>query len=270
MGEISFSRGAELHDCIIFHKAHPLQNMQGVGLRNNLKLLLARVYTHILTIFIIFDRMSTMKSAPFLLQEYTTLAKALAAMFAPYCEVVLHDLSKPKHAIIYIGNTLSNRKIGDPTTNIGMQRINDPHFPQVLQNYQSITPDGRMLKCTSFGIKDESGKTIGALCLNFDVSHFQESQKSLSEFLRIDNTNVPAKEYFFASSLDQVEKYIFTYCKKHNVIGSSLSASRKRLLVQEMKQKGLLNLKGAIDIIAKKLQISRASIYYYIKEMEEV
>jgi len=211
-----------------------------------------------------------MKTNIYILNEYTVLAKALTFMFAPYCEVVLHDLTHPKHAIIFIGNNLSKRKVGDPTTNIGVQRIHNPRFPQVLQNYQSISPDGRMLKCTSIGIKDEFGKTIGALCLNFDVSHFQESQKYMEEFLRIDNTHVPTKEYFFSSSLEQIEKYIIMYCTKYHVISQSLSTGQKKLLIQEMKRAGLLSLKGAINIVSKKLQISRASIYYYLKRKEGV
>ena len=64
-------------------------------------------------------------------------------MFAPGCEVVLHDLTQPDRAIVAIANNLSNRRIGDAATEMGLERIASPEFPDVVQNYASVFPDGR-------------------------------------------------------------------------------------------------------------------------------
>jgi predicted transcriptional regulator YheO len=207
-----------------------------------------------------------MNELKFLLGQYIVLASALTKMYSPFCEVVVHDFSKPQHAIIFIGNSLSGRKVGDPTTNIGLKRIEDPNFPQILQNYQSVLPDGRVLKCTSFGIRNSKGKTIGALCLNFDISSFSNLQTPINQFLRFDNTNVPTKEFFYSSSISQINKYISDFASALKSTTKTLSLNQRKTLLKQMKQNGLFNVKGSIGIAAKLLSISRATIYNIIKE----
>ena len=82
------------------------------------------------------------------------MAQGRAATFAPGCEVVVHDLMHPRHAILSIHNNLSGRKVGDPATELGLARISDPQFPQLISNYANQFPDGRQAKSTSIGIRD--------------------------------------------------------------------------------------------------------------------
>ncbi len=51
-----------------------------------------------------------------LLAQIDIIAKGLSETFAPFCEVVVHDLKKPEHSILSIHNNLSGRQIGEPTT----------------------------------------------------------------------------------------------------------------------------------------------------------
>jgi len=101
-----------------------------------------------------------------LLEQLDQIAKGLGETFAPFCEVVVHDLQDPAHAIHAIHNNLSGRKIGDPATELGLARIADPQYPQVLANYANRFPDGRQAKSTSIGIKDSKGIYVAALCMN--------------------------------------------------------------------------------------------------------
>ena len=56
------------------------------------------------------------------------IAQGLGETFAPFCEVVLHDLTTPKNAIVAIHNNLSGRKVGQPATELGLARIADPDY----------------------------------------------------------------------------------------------------------------------------------------------
>lgn len=58
-----------------------------------------------------------------LLREAEKIVQALGAMFAPSCEVVLHDLTQPGRAIVAIANNLSNRSIGDAASEMGLSLI---------------------------------------------------------------------------------------------------------------------------------------------------
>ena len=84
-----------------------------------------------------------------LLDQLKQVAEGLGATFAPFCEVVVHDLS--------------GRKVGNPATELGLVRILDPVFAQVIPNYANQFADGRQAKSTSIGIKDSSGQYIAAL-----------------------------------------------------------------------------------------------------------
>src|SRR5688572_9203855 len=88
-----------------------------------------------------------------LLREAEKIAVAIGRMFPGLCEVVLHDLRQPRHAIRVIENNLSGRQVGDSVTELGLRRIADPGYPSVIQNYSNQFPDGRPAKSTSIGIK---------------------------------------------------------------------------------------------------------------------
>src|SRR3954447_23586957 len=89
-----------------------------------------------------------------LIGEAEKIAVALGRMFPGLCEVVLHDLRDPAHAIRVIENNLSGRTVGDAATELGLARIEDPNYPGIIQNYANQFPDGRPAKSTSIGIKN--------------------------------------------------------------------------------------------------------------------
>lgn len=107
-----------------------------------------------------------------LLAQIDTIAKGLSETFAPFCEVVVHDLKKPEHSILSIHNNLSGRQVGEPTTELGLARIESADFPNIVANYTNQFSDGRPVKSTSIGIKNDSGEYVAALCLNLDMTFF--------------------------------------------------------------------------------------------------
>ena len=93
-----------------------------------------------------------------LLEQVKQIADGLAKTFAPFCEVVVHDLLDPAHAVLAIHNNLSGRAVGHPATELGLARIMDPGFEQVIANYPNRFSDGRQAKSTSIGIKNNAAK----------------------------------------------------------------------------------------------------------------
>ena len=102
-----------------------------------------------------------------LLAQMRQVADGLGQTLAPFCEVVLHDLLDPEHAILAIHNNLSGRGVGAPATELGLARAADPDFAQVIANYPNTFADGRPAKSTSIGIKDSEGRYI---CLLYTSS----------------------------------------------------------------------------------------------------
>ncbi|HZF78355.1 MAG TPA: PAS domain-containing protein [Rubrivivax sp.] len=199
-----------------------------------------------------------------LLEQLKQVAEGLGATFAPFCEVVVHDLLHPKHAILAIHNNLSGRKVGSPATELGMARILDPDFAQVVANYPNQFADGRQAKSTSIGIKDSKGHYIAALCMNVDLTLFSSLQSAMGHFVAVDAQAAahesldPAGATVIRSRIDQFAAHLATTPR-------SLKAQERRALMKELKEAGLLDVRRSMETVAAHLGISRASAYSYAK-----
>ena len=195
-----------------------------------------------------------------LLSQVEQIAQGLAATFAPFCEVVVHDLLDPKHAILAIHNNLSGRSVGDPTTELGLTRIADPGYPQVIANYANQFADGRQAKSTSVGIKDASGQYIAALCLNVDLTLFRSLQSVVGQFTTIDG-ETGLKESLDPAGADAIRERIDQFAARLSSAPRALKAAERRALLRELKQAGYMDVRRAVEVVAQHLGVSRATVY---------
>lgn len=201
-----------------------------------------------------------------LLEQIDRIAEGLGQTLAPFCEVVVHDLLDKKNAIRVIHNNLSGRKPGDPATVLGLARIADPDYPQILANYPNKFADGRQVKSTSIGIKDSTGNFIAALCLNIDLSIFQGFRNVLDQFVTLSaDGNLMPKESLDPASGERIRTIIDAFAARHSTTPRALKVGERKTLIQELKDSGCLELRKSIDMIADHLGISRASVYNYLK-----
>ncbi|MGA7777559.1 MAG: PAS domain-containing protein [Paraburkholderia sp.] len=199
-----------------------------------------------------------------LLSQLKQVAEGLAATFAPFCEVVVHDLLDPKQAILAIHNNLSGREVGSPATELGLARILDPDYPQVIANYPNRFADGRQTKSTSIGVKDSEGRYIAALCMNVDLTLFRGLQSAMSQFVAVDTTSAPP-ESLDPASADAIRGRIDQFAARLATTPRALKADERRALIKELKTVGLLDVRRSMETVAAHLGISRASAYSYAK-----
>jgi len=197
-----------------------------------------------------------------LLREVEKIAHAVGRMFPGLCEVVLHDLRDPAQAVRAIEGGLSGRGVGDPATELGLARIADPDFPDVLQNYPNRFPDGRPAKSTSIGIRNSGGEYVAALCLNLDVSLLGSAAHALTRLTRTDD---PAPLTLRARTGDELRALVEDYAAERGHTPLTLPASGKKDLVRTVKARGFLELKNAVPALTELLGISRASVYNYLR-----
>lgn len=200
-----------------------------------------------------------------LLDQLTHVAEGLGRTLAPFTEVVLHDLLDPRHAVLAIHNNLSGRSIGDPATELGLARIADPAFPQVLANYPNTFPDGRPAKSTSIGVKDKDNQYIAALCLNVDLNLFRSLQAMLGQFGSIDASATVAESLAPAVGADAIRAHIEQFAARLSTTPRALKAGDRRALVRELGDAGLLEMRRAMETVAAHLGVSRATVYNYAK-----
>lgn len=198
-----------------------------------------------------------------MLEQLRQIADGLGQTLAPFCEVVVHDLLEPDQAILAIHNSLSGRQVGDPATELGMARIADPDFTQVLANYANQFADGRQAKSTSIGIKDSSGRYIAALCLNLDLTLFRGLQSAMNQFMRVDAEG--PRESLDPAGADAIRARIDAFAARHATTPRALRTDERRTLLAELKAAGLLDVRRAMETIAAHLGVSRASVYSYAR-----
>jgi len=198
-----------------------------------------------------------------ILEQVTHIASALGSTFAPFAEVVVHDLRSPQNAILGIYNNLSGRQVGDPVTELGLARIENDSYPQVVANYANQFSDGRRVKSTSIGIKDSEGHYFAALCLNVDMTVFRGISSMIEQFLAISEGE--GKESLDPNNADALRDRIDRFATSLATTPRALRTDQRRDLVQKLKEEGFFELKRSMDIVAQHLGVSRATVYNDIK-----
>ena len=199
-----------------------------------------------------------------LIAEAEKIAVALGRMFPGLCEVVLHDLREPEHAIRVIENNLSGRQVGDSVTELGLLRIQDPDYPGVVQNYANRFPDGRPAKSTSIGIKNADGRYIAALCLNLDVSMLSPVTMALSNLVATEPTDQPVESLRHRNSRE-LREVVEGIAAEQSSTPRAMSRLAKKDLVRRLHADGYFDSRDAAQTIADLLGISRATVYNYTK-----
>ncbi len=197
-------------------------------------------------------------------KQYEPLIKAVVELFHPFVEAAVHDLEKGKVVAIY--HNISQRKIGDKSP-LKELKVNTQDFPDYFTPYYKNNWDGRPLKCTSITLRDKKGKAVGLICINVDTSFVHDAHRVLDAFLKTKEEAENPIEIFGAHCEDQAMAFLQQYLEEKNISLNFLNREQKKEVVQHLYQKGIFNYKSAAPFIAKKLNISRASVYNYIKQL---
>ncbi|WP_405825079.1 PAS domain-containing protein [Streptomyces sp. NBC_00838] len=200
-----------------------------------------------------------------LLREAETIVTAVGRMFPGLCEVVLHDLRDPEHSIRAIENNESGRAVGDPATELGIARIQDPAYPNVVQNYPNTFPDGRPAKSTSIGIRNSAGEYVAAICLNLDVSLFATVARSLRELVRTEEREQSVTETLRARTSVELRSLAEEFAAERGRAPHALDSAEKRRMVRFLRDEGFLDVKNAVRTLTGILGVSRATVYNYLK-----
>lgn len=115
------------------------------------------------------------------------LAHGLAIQFGSSCEIAIHD-SKTKDlekSIVYIENGhISNRQIGDGPSGIVLETLqSDPSTIHDKLSYLTKTEDGRILKSSTFYIRDDDGSISYIFSLNYDITAFTAASTAIQSLI---------------------------------------------------------------------------------------
>ena len=115
------------------------------------------------------------------------LAHGLAIQFGSSCEIAIHDLKTKdlEKSIVYIENGhVSNRQTGDGPSGIVLETLqSDPSTIHDKLSYLTKTEDGRILKSSTFYIRDDDGSISYIFSLNYDITAFTAASTAIQSLI---------------------------------------------------------------------------------------
>lgn len=194
---------------------------------------------------------------------YIQMSRSLSKLLKPFIEIVIHDLSSKK--IVFIIGSLSKRKKND------LSFIDDDFESKLVDIdqiiYTKLNFDGRLIKSLSIPIK-KNEKIIGLWCFNFDVTFFQEFQ-DISKIVLDKNITKRPSVLFVNDWQDKINQFIYDYLKEQQLQFTTLTIKDKKHIIQKLYKQNAFTEKNAANYIAKTMNISRSTIFNYLREWKQ-
>lgn len=206
------------------------------------------------------DRLMVDQLAP-----YIPVADAIATVFKPHAEVVIHDLGSG--TIRHIANRMSPRTAGDDS----LAQLDDLGSldDAVIGPYPKINADGRSLKSITAVLRDGRRKPIGLLCINVDVSMFEAMQAMSKEFLRFAETAPRPAALFRNDWREEINDIVGQFLSDRGTTLATMGIVDREALVTLLEERGLFDIRHAATYITQLLGLSRATLYKTLKAVRE-
>lgn len=188
----------------------------------------------------------------------------IANQFGSSCEVVLHDLTKDyAHTIVDIRNGyITHRTIGDCGSNLGLKVLRGTVEDGDRFNYVTTTADGKILKSSSIYLKDDEGKVIGSICVNYDITKTVQLEGFLKQFNQYD----VHQEEVFANDINSLLEYLISQaCSMIGKDPATMTKDERIRFISFLDSKGAFLITHSSERICKLMGISKYTFYSYLE-----
>lgn len=178
------------------------------------------------------------------------LARYLVDLFYPLVELTLFNADGLVQEIFNAFSTLKE----DQECDVKNMQNHSP-FPELLVA-------GRSVRCLLYPLRRHQ-EIVGYLRLRYDLTHFKNLQDQLS--LLVHAETVSAEQKIADPWKESIDQIIAHYHIENKINIQATTAKQKRELISRLQEKGLFDFKESSAYVASKLQISRATVYNYLK-----
>ncbi|SFP96231.1 Predicted transcriptional regulator YheO, contains PAS and DNA-binding HTH domains [Oscillibacter sp. PC13] len=195
------------------------------------------------------------------------IAAGIAAQFGSNCEVVIHDVGGKgaEHSIVHIENGhVSGRKVGDGGSLVVVEQLmqQDSH-PTDHLGYLTKTATGKVLKSSTMYIRNNRGKVVALLSINYDISSLLMVENAVRELVspRDQTQTEPEKIVNVNDVLEELIQQSVTLVGKPAAL---MNKDDKVRAIQFLNKSGAFLITKSGDKIAKYFGISKYTLYSYI------
>jgi predicted transcriptional regulator YheO len=138
--------------------------------------------------------------------------------------------------------------------------------------YQTRTEDGLVMRSSTVFFTAPSGKPVACLCINSDIGNLIAAQEALATLTAINpaaGEPVDAASESFPVSVETLtEKILRDAVASAGVPVALMKKEHKLRVVAELDRLGFFALREAAELAARRLEVSRYTIYNYLNELE--
>ena len=199
------------------------------------------------------------------LDNFRAIADAIATLFFPHAEVVLHDLRTQK--VDYIANNLSKRELGDDSSLEDM--LSEDVSDRNIGPYEKLNWDGQKIRSLSTVLRDGESRPLAVLCINLNISLFENAKAALELFLSPSKL-IPQPDSLFRDDWqERINTFLHAWLRERQLSLNLLTRDHKRELVLALHAEGAFKGKSASNYVANVLNMGRATVYKHLKELKE-
>ncbi|MEG1824515.1 MAG: helix-turn-helix transcriptional regulator [Cloacibacillus sp.] len=219
------------------------------------------------------------------------VVRGLAKILGRDYEVNLHDVSMPEHSLVLCENGyVTGRREGGPMTDFGLFMLQSEEYrtKDGIYNYLAKNNRGELIKCSCIFIRDDNGKIIAFLCINYDLKKAIAARDLIESLVAVDTGKIDQYPYTADDSAPLPEKFPEPVRESfaqdlEEVVNDSLEQVKRRIdkpfkyltkpekqqVIRELYDKGFFLLKGSVDRLAAEMDNTKFTIYSYIRDIQK-
>lgn len=191
-----------------------------------------------------------------------SIVNLIAKHFGEDTEVVLHDYTggDSKHTITHIVNgNITGRKVGDYADKHGLLAVPGENVDGNCYNEIIYTEAGRILKGSTFNIRDDDGSIIGGICINQDITEMVRISNFLQEKTGYKGTKDQQAD--ISDALNAIIQEAFLEAGKHP---NAMAKEDKIAFIKYLDDRGAFLISKSGPRICELLDISKYTLYHYL------
>ncbi|MEU1164458.1 transcriptional regulator [Streptomyces sp. NPDC090075] len=189
----------------------------------------------------------------------------IVATLGSFCEVVIHDFRRPERSVVALAGSVTGRGVGGSMSEIGMKLLAAGDEAADELNYLTRTRDGKLVKSSTMVLRDSAGTAFGALCVNLDVTAVSQAHTLLGGLAGVTTVPETAPTTTFGDDITAVlDSIVDARQLRQNKPWPQLTRAERLELFRDLDRQGVFAVRGAVQQVAARLGISRASAYTYL------
>ncbi|MFF9817291.1 transcriptional regulator [Streptomyces sp. NPDC014006] len=202
-----------------------------------------------------------------ILAALVPVVHGIAVTFGPVCEVVLHDYREPEKSVVAVAGSVTGRAVGGAMSEIGMRVLARGDEADDDLNYVTRTADGTRVKSSTIVLRDSTGAVFGALCVNLDVTAVDRAHALLGALAGAAGGASEPPVTTFGDDIDSVvDAIVDAHLRRQDQTWAGLDRARRLALFHSLDDQGVFAVRRAVEQVAGRLGISRASAYSYLAQ----